>query len=201
MTNNTQALPPEKNRSYEIGGKWDLFDGRIDLTAALFDVEKTNARTQVSPTEYQLSGDIRVRGGEIGASGHITEAWQIFAGYTRLNATIEQASDGTKGNTPANTPRNSVSAWNSVKLSPQWEIGGGAVYLSQRYAANNDLVSVPGYTRWDAMIAWHQPKYTLQLNALNIGDKRYIDGLIPSDGGRSIPGIGRTLLATIDYKF
>jgi catecholate siderophore receptor len=41
----------------------------------------------------------------------------------------------------------------------------------------------------------------VQLNALNIGDKKYIDALIPSDGGRSIPGIGRTLLATFDYKF
>ncbi len=201
VTNLTQALPPEKNRSYEIGAKWDLFNDRLDLTAALFDVEKTNARTQVSATEYELSGDIRVRGGEIGASGHITDAWQIFAGYTRLNATIEQASDGTQGNTPANTPRNSVSVWNSVKLSPEWEVGGGAVYLSQRYAANNDLVSVPGYTRWDAMIAWHQPKYSIQLNALNLTDKKYIDALIPSDGGRSIPGIGRTLLATFDYKF
>ncbi len=201
VTNNTQALPPEKNRSYEIGAKWDLLDDKLDLTAALFDVEKTNARTQVSTNEYELSGDIRVRGGEVGVAGHVTDAWQVFAGYTRLNATIDKASDGTQGNTPANTPRNSASLWNSVTLSKEWEIGGGATYLSQRFAANNDLVTVPGYTRWDAMVAWHQPKYSIQLNMLNIGDKKYLDALIPSDGGRSIPGIGRTLLATVDYKF
>ena len=201
VTNNTQALPPEKNRSYEVGAKWDLLDDKLDLTAALFDVEKTNARTQVSTSEYELSGDIRVRGGEIGVAGHVTEAWQVFAGYTRLNATIDKASDGTQGNTPANTPRNSASLWNSVTLSKEWEVGGGATYLGQRYAANNDLVTVPGYTRWDAMVAWHQPKYSVQLNLLNVADKKYIDALIPSDGGRSIPGIGRTVLATIDYKF
>ncbi len=201
VTNNTQALPPEKNRSYEVGAKWDLFGDKLDLTAALFDVEKTNARTQVSTTEYELSGDIRVRGAELGAAGHVTDIWQVFAGYTRLNANIVKAADGTQGNTPANTPRNSASLWNSVMLSPQWEVGGGATFLSQRFAANNDLVSVPGYTRWDAMIAWHQPKYSVQFNVLNIGDRKYLDALIPSDGGRSIPGIGRTFLATIDYKF
>ena len=201
VTNNTQALPPEKNRSYEVGAKWDLFGDKLDLTAALFDVEKTNARTQVSTTEYELSGDIRVRGGEVGVAGHVTDIWQVFAGYTRLNATIVKAADGTQGNTPANTPRDSASVWNSVTLSPQWEVGGGATYLSQRFAANNDLVSVPGYVRWDAMIAWHQPKYSVQFNVLNIGDRKYLDALIPSDGGRSIPGIGRTFLATIDYKF
>ena len=201
VTNNTQALPPEKNRSYEIGAKWDLLDDKLDLTAALFDVDKTNARTQVSTTEYELSGNIRVRGGEVGVAGHVTDQWQVFAGYTRLNADIVKASDGTQGNVPANTPKNSATLWNSVKLSTEWEVGGGATYLSQRFAANNNLVTVPGYTRWDAMVAWHQPKYDVQLNVLNIGDKKYLDALIPSDGGRSIPGIGRTLLATVDYKF
>src|SRR6202042_3351319 len=33
VTNNTQALPPESNRSYEVGAKWDLLDDKLDLTA------------------------------------------------------------------------------------------------------------------------------------------------------------------------
>jgi catecholate siderophore receptor len=200
VTNNTQHLPPESNRSFEIGAKWDLLDDRIDLTAALFQVEKTNARTQVSATEYALSGDVRVRGGEVGLVGHVSDAWQVFAGYTRLDARIVKALDGTQGNVPANTPRNSASLWNSYRIAAQWEIGGGANYLSQRYAANSDVVSVGGYTRWDAMVAWHLPKVDLRLNLLNFADKKYFDALIPSDGGRSIPGIGRTLLATVDWK-
>ncbi|MDR3388683.1 MAG: TonB-dependent siderophore receptor [Rudaea sp.] len=201
VTNNTQALPPESNESWEVGAKWDVLDDKLDLTAALFQVEKTNARTQVSATEYALTGDIRVRGGEVGVSGHVTDAWQVFAGYTRLNALIVQASDGTQGNVPANTPHNSASLWNSYRLSSEWEVGGGATYLSQRYAANTNLVTVGGYTRWDAMVAWHQPRYDLRLNLLNLTDKHYFDALIPSDGGRSIPGIGRTLMFTVDCHF
>ena len=200
VTNNTQNLPPESNRSFELGAKWDLLDDRVDLTAALFEVEKTNARTQVSATEYALSGDVRVRGGEVGLVGHITDAWQVFAGYTRLNARIVRALDGTQGNVPANTPQDSASLWSSYRIDEQWEIGGGATYLSQRFAANTNVVSVGGYTRWDAMVAWHLAKVDLRLNLLNLADKQYFDALIPSDGGRSIPGIGRTLLATIDWK-
>ena len=201
VTNYTQALPPESNKSYEIGGKWDLLDDKLNVTAALFQVEKTNARTKVSNTEYSLSGNIRVRGAEIGIAGHLTDAWQVFAGYTRLNALIVKASDGTQGLVPANTPRNSATIWNSYRISHEWEIGGGATYQSERYAANNNTVSAGGYTRWDAMAAWHQPKYDLRLNLLNLANKQYFDALIPSDGGRSIPGIGRTALVTIDYKF
>ena len=119
---------------------------------------------------------------------------------TTVNVTV-QPNTVTANPDTANTPQNSASLWNSYRLSKEWEIGGGATYLSQRYAANTDLVSVGGYTRWDAMVAWHQPKYDLRLNLLNLSDKKYFDALIPSDGGRSIPGIGRTLLATIDYRF
>jgi catecholate siderophore receptor len=199
VTNNTQNLPPESNRSFEIGAKWDLLD-RLNLTAALFEVEKTDARTQVSVTEFALSGDVRVRGGEVGLAGHLTDAWQVFAGYTRLNARIVKAFDGTQGNVPANTPQNSASVWNSYRIAERWEIGGGATYLSQRYAANTNLVAVGGYTRWDAMAAWHLSKIDLRLNLLNLAGRQYFDALIPSDGGRSIPGVGRTLLATIDWK-
>jgi catecholate siderophore receptor len=201
VTNGTQALPPEKNKSFEVGSKWDLFDDRLDLTAALFQIEQTNARTQTSAGEYVLDGNIRVRGGELGATGHLTEQWQIFAGYTRLNALIVKALDGTQGNVPANTPANSATVWNSFKLTPEWELNGGFTYLSQRYASNTNVVSVGGYTRWDTSIAYHQPKYDVRLNLLNLTNKQYYDALIPSDGGRAIPGIGRTALVTVDYRF
>ncbi len=200
VTNGTQALPPEKNRSYEVGGKWDFVDDRLLLNAAAFEVTKTNARTQTSTGEYALEGTVRVRGVELGATGRLTERWQIFSGYTRLNSDIVKALDGTQGNVLANTPRNSGTVWNTYNVSKHWEVGGGATYQSLRYAANNNLVSVGGYTRWDATVAYHQPKYDIRLNMLNFTDKKYFVGVIQSDGGRSIPGLGATELLTVTYR-
>src|SRR5262249_14396556 len=48
------ALSPEKNKSYELGTKWDLFAGRLALTAALFRSEKDNARVP-DPTNSALN--------------------------------------------------------------------------------------------------------------------------------------------------
>ncbi|CAH2777586.1 MAG: Ferrichrome-iron receptor [uncultured Paraburkholderia sp.] len=47
------------------------------------------------------------------------------------------------------------------------------IYTSSRYAANNNFVQVGGYTRWDAMAAYHAKKYDVQFNVLNITDKNY----------------------------
>lgn len=200
VTNGTQALAPEKNRSYELGGKWDLAQDRLLLTAAAFQVTKTNARTETSDGEYELDGNLRVRGFELGATGRITDHWQLFSGYTHLNPEIVKALDGTQGNILANTPRNSATAWTTYTFAHHWELGGGATYQSLRYAANTDLVSVGGYTRWDGTVAYHQPHYDIRFNLLNAFDRKYFVGVIQSDGGRSIPGAGRTELLTVTYK-
>lgn len=200
VTNGTQGLPPEKNRSQELGGKWDLMDDRLLLNAAAFQVTKTNARTQTSTGEYELEGTVRVRGIELGATGNLTEHWQLFSGYTHLDSKIVKALDGTQGNELANTPRNSGTAWTTYNFAGHWEVGGGATYQSQRYAANNNQVSVGGYTRWDATVAYHQPKYDVRLNLLNVTNKKYFVGVIQSDGGRSIPGMGATELVTVTYR-
>jgi len=201
VTNGTQNLAPETNKSYEVGAKWDAFDGKLSVTTAIFQTTQDNSRTEDSAGVYLLDGNVRVRGDQISVTGHLTDKWQVIGGYTFMNAQVVQALDGTQGNTPANTPRDTFTLWNTYNITPAWEVGGGMTYMSSRFAANTDLVEVGGYTRWDAEVAYHQKKYDLRLNLLNLTNKNYIDTVIQSDGGRSVPGIGRTLLATGTYKF
>lgn len=203
VTSGQQAAPPEKNRSFELGTKWDLKKDQLSLTAAVFSTEKTNARSLVSTGVYQLDGDVRVTGVELGVAGKITPKWQVVGGYTHLNPFVIKASglDNTQGKVLANTPRNNATLWNTYTLTKQWEIGGGFTYMSDRFASNTDVVSAAGYTRWDATLAYHQPAYDVRLNVLNLTNKNYIDGLIPSDGGRSVPGVGRAALVTVAYRF
>jgi catecholate siderophore receptor len=201
LTNGQQNLPPENNRSYEVGAKWELLGGGLSVTQSLFNIEKTNARTADSTGGYHLDGDVRVRGYQLGVAGHITNKWQVFGGYTYMDGEVLKALDGTTGHSLANTPRNMLTLWTTYAFTPNWEIGGGPTYMSSRYAANTNYVSVPGYTRWDAMAAYHAKKFDIQFNVLNMTDKKYYDALVPSDGGRAVPGVGRTFIGTLNYRF
>ncbi|WP_420996436.1 TonB-dependent receptor [Cupriavidus sp. 30B13] len=194
-------LDPEKNKSYEAGGKWDLAGGDLSLTSAIFRITKDNARSQIDSTTYALTGKIQVDGARVGITGRITPKWQVFAGYTYLDAIIENGiASGTQGKIPGNTPKHTATAWTSYMVLPNWEVGGGAFYMSQRYANNTDTTQVGGFVRWDGMVAYHQPKYDVRLNLFNIFDKRYYDALIQSDGGRSVPGTGRTAMLSFTYR-
>ena len=200
-TGGTQPLPPEKNKAYELGGKWDLNDGNLSLTAAAFQITQTNARAQNNDGTYSATGTIRVNGARAGIAGRVTDKLQLFGAYTHLDATIvDGIAPGTLGKIPANTPKDAASLWATYAITPEWEVGGGTTYSAKRYANNTDLVEVGGYVRLDAMVAYHQPKYDIRLNLFNLANRHYYDALIPSDGGRAVPGSGRAATLTFTYR-
>ncbi|MBV8619101.1 MAG: TonB-dependent siderophore receptor [Curvibacter sp.] len=201
-TGTSGALAPASNKAYEGGGKWDLNDGKLTASAALFQITQYNAASKDNNGNYTATGTVRVNGARAGLAGQLNDRWQVFGGYTYLDATIiNGVAPGTQGMVPANTPKNSASLWSTYALTPEWEIGGGPTFSSARYANNTDLVRVGEYTRWDAMLAYHQRQYDVRLNLFNLGNKYYYDALIPSDGGRAVPGLGRTASITVNYRF
>lgn len=194
----SQPLPPETNEAYEAGAKWDLLGGKLDVTAAGFQITQFNSRSQNPDNTYTADGNIRVRGARLGVSGEITRRWLVFGGYTYLDAVIVKGiAPGTEGKVPVNAPANTVTAWTTYDVAPHWQIGGGAVYMSSRFLNNTDLVRVPGYMRWDATIAYRQMHYEVRLNLFNLFNEHYYEGLIQSDGGRAVPGTGRTAMVSL----
>jgi catecholate siderophore receptor len=211
LTNGQQNLPPTTTRSYEVGGKWDAFHDKLYLAFSAFNEKQDNVYS-MSNGEYMAAGSWLIKGFTLSASGRVSDKLQVSSGFMVLDAKVVGTADGTAGSTPGNTPKDTFNVWATYDIDGAWQAGGGAFYMSRRFVAdtgisatlphgNVDLVSVPAYTRWDATVAYRQPKYEIRLNLLNLTNRHYYDALIQSDGGRSVPGIGRTLLLTGTYRF
>jgi len=201
-TGATDPLPPQRNRALEAGVKWDALGGDLSTSAAVFRITQYNARSQNNDGTFSATGTVRVDGFRAGASGRVTRQLQVFAAYTLLDAEIVNGiAPATQGRVPLNTPRHAANLWATYALTPEWEIGGGANFVDARFANNTNLVRVPAYTRFDALIAYHQPRYDIRLNLFNLADKHYFDALIPSDGGRAVPGLARTAMVSVNYRF
>ncbi|MBS0521999.1 MAG: TonB-dependent siderophore receptor [Proteobacteria bacterium] len=197
----SQPLPPETNESIEGGAKLGLLDDNLSLTGALFQITKQNARSQNNDGTFTATGTIRVRGVRTGVAGRITPEWQVFGGYTYLDAVILNGIGvGTTGNQPINTPRDSANLWTTYTFDGKYEIGGGATYIGQRYANNTDSTVVPGFVRFDATAAYRQPTYDVRLNVFNVLNATYYDQIIASDGGRVVPGSGLTAMLTLTHR-
>src|SRR5262249_26946291 len=93
LSASTADLAPEKNRTYEIGTKWDVFHEGLTLRAALYRTQQTNVR-ETDPNNAALmvlAGDARVDGFEFEAVGHLTEQWQIYGGYSYIFSEIDKS--------------------------------------------------------------------------------------------------------------
>ena len=202
------ALDPEKNRSFEIGAKWDLLDGGLSVNGALFRVDKTNARTRDPVTGLnQLDGEVRVQGLELGITGRVLPQWQLFAGYTLLDGKVLKSIDVgsnldagllSEGKTLQNTPRHSATLWSTYELGGGWEVGGGVVASSDRWVNNFETAKIEGYTRLDATLAYKQPTWDVRLNLLNLNDELYHE---VASGGRATPAEGRQVRVTTNFRF
>jgi catecholate siderophore receptor len=194
-------LPPEQNEAFELGAKFDFYNGGLSLTGALFQITKQNARNQNPDGTFSATGTVQVKGVRAGIAGRITEDWQVWGGYAYLDARIlDGIGAGTTGNVPLNTPRDSFTLWSTYTFDKKWEIGGGPTYQGMRYANNTNTVVVPEYTRLDATAAYKADKYDVRLNVFNLTNSYYYEQVIASDGGRVVPGSGLTAMLTLNYR-
>ncbi len=197
-------LEPERSKSYEIGTKWDVLEN-LALTAAIFKIEKTNARVALADGTTDVAGTQEVKGFEVGAAGKLTSKWQLFAGYTYLDSELVDNGDAAQairneGNRFPNTARNSASLWTTYDILPKLTIGGGAFYVGEQFGNVDNSVSIPSYVRLDAMAGYQIDKnLSLQLNIQNLADKRYFDTAYSNHYAQV--AAGRLSLLTLNFKY
>lgn len=213
-TNLGAALGPERNKAAEVGTKWELFERRLLLTAALFQTEKDNAR-EVSGTTIVGGAAYRIQGIDLEAAGKITDKWSIFGGLVLMNSKITKsnvAPPTTAGYTSnvglklANVAHQSFNVLTKYKFMPDWEVGGQATYRSKIYGgtllAANQGTSLPSYWRFDAFLEHKVTKnLTMKIAVNNIFNKLYYDTLYQSAAPFVAVAPGRAAYITAQAKF
>jgi len=211
LSASTANLPPEKNRTYEFGTKWDWPDGRFSLRAAIFQTTKLNAR-EPDPTNSLLNvlaGTQRVNGAQLEVHTRLTSRWDLLASYANLDGKLISSNyyPAAIGAQLANVPRNSFNFWSTYRLPWHWETGLGANYVSSRTASSTapfDPVTglvkeVPGYWVFNAMASKRLNEHLdLQVNVNNIANRYYYDELHPA---HIVLGPGRSALVGLKFKF
>lgn len=211
-TASEQDIEPEENRNTEIGLKWDLFNGGLTFTSAIYRLEKNNARMTdpLNANGSVLGGQTRVNGFELGLAGEVASGWNVSAAYSYMDSEVTKSTNTATGSVTgttlipiegmelANVPRHSGTVWTTYRFLQNWEIGGGLYASGSRYTDTVEEVKLPGYVRLDAVLAYHQPKYDVQLNVYNLLDKRYYEsGQVRS----ALPGVPLSGMLTFSVRY
>ncbi len=209
-----ESMEPEENKLWEAGAKWALLNGRLGLTAAVFRVDKTNARIADTTTgDLVATGEEqRVQGVELGLTGQITSAWMMQAAYAYMDseilynaATASVAENENKGNRVAFVPEHAVSVWTTLEISKlvhlgpgKTTVGAGVRWSDDIYANSGNTSIIPANFTFDAMISYEKDGWRFAANGYNLTDELNYDG---SFGNRAVVAAGRTLMFTVGKKF
>ena len=198
LTATTQTLEPEQFTNREVGVKWDVRPD-LALTAAVYRLDRTNT-TAPDPSNAALvvqTGAQRTTGWEVGASGAITPQWQVAGGYANQVARImSRTSAAAPGARVPLVPRSTLSLWNRYQIVPRVGAGIGVVHQAESFAAIDNTVTLPAFTRIDAAVFVSLTRAVrAQLNVENLFDRRYY---AMSQGNNNImPGSSRQLRVSL----
>ena len=93
-------------------------------------------------------------------------------------------------------PRHNFSVWNKLQLTGPLAVGVGVVQRTDMFAAIDNTVVVPGYTRADAAVYYSiSENWHVQANVENVTNRRYT---VNSDSNTNLspgsPRSGRVML-------
>mgnify|MGYP002652353688 FL=1 len=175
-------MKPEKFTNQEVGTKWDILP-RLTWTTAFYQLDRENSAIKDSVTQQVVAqGASRTKGIETGLAGYVTDRWQVSAGYANVNSHFltDSANAGTgaaaaKAGAHVNfVPVHTYSLWNRYDINYNWGVGLGVISQTEYYAAADNLVHVPGYTRVDGAVYWRLNKFVkAQVNVENIFGAKY----------------------------
>ncbi len=160
-------LKPQKTKSYEVGAKASLFGEKLQLGAAVFQTDISNARVLDDTNTASFIGETRIRGVEFNVSGTILPGWTVFGGFTHLDpkiidggSTILTAPAITRtangittviqpartigvvsvntGKQVPQTAKNSFTATTNIDVTKRLQIGGTALYMDEQIGGYAD---------------------------------------------------------------
>ena len=179
----------------EVGAKAYLLDNALMLNAALFQIDQEQPQTN---TEGDVTNKIEARhqGIELEMRGQITQQWDISVGYSYLDA-----KDKKTDKKPNDVSDHLFSLWSTYQINENWRLGGGAKYVGERYAGDDEAVALGDYTTVDLMAAYTTGRHKVQANAYNVFNEKYILGATNGKSGLNQIGYGAPAEFMLSYGY
>ncbi|NYT35893.1 ferric-rhodotorulic acid/ferric-coprogen receptor FhuE [Allopusillimonas soli] len=204
-------LDPLEGDSYEAGIKGEFLNGKLNASAALFQIEQDNL-AQPDPGHmvpgttnqaYYAAQGTKSRGYDLEVSGELRRGWQVAAGLSHWTA---KDADGAPVQT--NHPRTLLRLFTTYQFPGAWHrltLGGGVNWQSKVYTVaagpnGDEEVSQESYALVNLMARYRFNRHlSLQVNANNILDKKYYSQIgFYSQGAWGAP---RNVMATLRYQY
>lgn len=206
---------PEESRQVEVGTKAELWDGRLQATLAVYDLERENVAIPDLTGLIQQTGTQRSRGVELELAAEPVRGLRTLFSYayndselTRFtelvlvgfNPPVFQTVDRS-GNTSAFAPEHIANLWVSKRFGDRsrgFGVGAGGRYLSEQFIAEDNAFQLDSSFQLDAALFYDLAAWRLNLHLKNLTDE---DLFTRGFGNTSvIPAPGLSVYGGLEYR-
>ena len=182
---------PERSTSFELGTKWDLFDDRFLVTAALFQITKDGV-FESAGSGYEAGGSLntgknRVRGVEFGVVGNLTDKLMAQVSATIMDSEVLEASNPADvGLRLSNFANQQLNAQLRYQANEAFAFGATATYKGEMFTGQPDDAAsydstlevyayrVPDFWTFDAFASYRlNDMLQARVNVTNVTDEDY----------------------------
>jgi outer membrane receptor for ferric coprogen and ferric-rhodotorulic acid len=210
------SLDPMTGENYEIGLKGEYFDGALNASVALFQMNQENRAYELQDqssscptfgqrTCYGSAGKVRSRGIDAELSGALTADWQFSAAYTYvLSQYIKDAEASNEGKLFApDQPKHLFKLATSYSLPGvlnKWRVGGDVYAQSATFErVGNGTSDQKAYGILGLMTGYRfDEHWDGRVNFNNVLNTRYWQG-IPNSGGGGQYGDPRNVMFSLKW--
>lgn len=203
---------PITGEQYEAGIKFQPAGHKSFVMGSIYQITQQNVLTTdpLNVLFQTQTGEIRSRGIEFSATIVPTEGLNLVEALSYNDPKITKGAASEINHMPAFVPNMLVSLWGDYTLQSGplkgFQFGGGLRYVGFTYATSANTLQIPGYSLFDAMIAYDlggiAPKLqgvTAAVNATNIFNTQYVSEC--SNVTNCLYGQGTSVLASLRKKF
>ena len=214
-----KTIAPITGENLELGIKGEYFDGALNASAAIFQIDQENRAKAITDQSlcpsypatscYEASGKVRSKGVELEVQGQLTPGWELAAGYTFAEAKyVKDAKKDNEGRLfDTDIPRHLFKMSTTYTLPgelDQWRVGTSLYHQNRIYNKGTTyLIEQDGYTLVDFMLGFKATEHLdARLNLNNAFNKKYYNSLsssvtVPSN----VYGDPRNLMLSVKYTY
>jgi iron complex outermembrane recepter protein len=192
-------LDPSTARNYEVGHRWQGWNGRVDTSLAVYHITRNNVTVQESVTTVRQVGEQTASGLDVDINTDLGGRTYLIFNYGFSTPRYDDAEE-LSGLRPRFVPRNLLNLWVRKDFPRGFNAAFGARFVGEQFVNDSNSVHLDAYTIFSGAIGYRTDRWEWTLNAENLFNKT--DYFLPGHfSNNAFPGQPINVNSTIRFKF
>jgi iron complex outermembrane receptor protein len=193
-------LDPSTARNYEVGHRWQGFDGRVDTSLAVYHITRNNVTVQQSVTTFEQIGEQRSKGVDLDVNTDLGGQTYLLFNYGFTQPKFEDAGSSLSGMVPRFVPKHLTNLWLRKDFSSGFNAAFGIRHVGEQFVNDDNSVALDPYTIFSGAIGYRTNRWEWTLNAENLFNND--DYFLPGHFSNLVfPGQPINVSSTIRFRF